>query len=259
MRNLEKFDKNYFIEELKTKEIGKNIIHFENIDSTNIQAKRMIKKDITNGTLIIADQQSNGTGRFKRKWSSPRGGLWFTLILKPRILDTEMPKITIIAGASICNVLKTYNIDAKIKWPNDIYINEKKLCGILTEKKNEYVILGIGININNDLFDESINDIATSLKIEFNREFDMYSILKQILEEFENFYYKFIFSKDLRDVINICKNNSCVLGKKASLLNGHRKETVVCMDISKNGNLIVNDESGKIKEIFCGEISFKEL
>jgi BirA family biotin operon repressor/biotin-[acetyl-CoA-carboxylase] ligase len=157
---------------IKTSIIGKNIIHFNDIDSTNIKAKELAQKNIEDGSIIIAEKQTLSSGRFNRKWVSPSGGLWFTLILRPTIPPTEAPKITQIAAASIYKTLMAFNINTTIKWPNDILLNDKKLCGILAEMKCDmdsvhYLILGIGMNINIDEidFDESIKATATSLKI----------------------------------------------------------------------------------------------
>ena len=137
---------------LNTSIIGKNIIHFDDIDSTNIKAKELAQKDIEDGSIIISEKQTLGSGRFNRKWFSPLGGLWFTLVLRPNIPPTEAPKITQIAAASIYKTLRDFNINTTIKWPNDILLNDKKLCGILAEMKCDmdrvhYLILGIGISV----------------------------------------------------------------------------------------------------------------
>lgn len=259
MSDLEKFDKDKFIDNLKTHNIGKEIIHFDTIDSTNVEAKRLIKDNLKHGTLIIADKQSSGSGRFRRKWDSPCGGLWFTIMLKPNLKITEVPKITIVAGAAIYKALNKINIKTKIKWPNDIYLNEKKLCGILTEKKEEYIILGIGININIEEkdMDCNIKNSATSLKREYKKDFNKYEILINILYEFETLYNKFVIYNDLSEVIEICRNNSCLIGKKANLIIGNNKEEILCKGISDNGNLLAEDLSGFKKEIYSGEITFK--
>ena len=183
---------------IKTSIIGKNIIHFDDIDSTNIKAKELAQKNIEDGSIIIAEKQTLGSGRFNRKWVSPNGGLWFTLVLRPTIPPTEAPKITQIAAASIYKTLMDFNINTTIKWPNDILLNNKKLCGILAEMKCDmdsvhYLTLGIGmnININESDFDESIKSTATSLKIQYNKQFERSEILAGFLNHFETLYNKF--------------------------------------------------------------------
>lgn len=257
MRNLERLNKDEVLSKLKTKTIGQNIIHFDLINSTNKQAKKLIQEDCKLGTIIIAEEQSMGCGRFERVWNSPKGGLWFSIILKPEIILKDAPKITIIMAASIHKTLESYNIQTEIKWPNDILINKKKICGILAEMKTGYVILGVGININVVEMDSSIRSTATSLKIEFNKEFSREDILAEILNNFERLYNKFVYFNDFAEVISICKNNSSVIGERGILIRGNEKEEVICLDVLDNGNLLVKNGIRE-EEIVSGEISFKK-
>lgn len=251
---------------IKTSIIGKNIIHFDDIDSTNIKAKELAQNNIENGSIIIAEKQTFGSGRFNRKWVSPIGGLWFSLVLRPTIPPTEAPKITQIAAASIYKTLSDLNITSTIKWPNDILLNDKKLCGILAEMKCDmdsvhYLVLGIGMNINIDEsdFDESIKPIATSLKIEFNRNFERSKILASFLNHFEILYNNFLNNLDLSETISICKSHSNIFGKQARLITYNSEEIVTCISLSEAGDLIVKDSLGNEKAVLTGEISFNGL
>lgn len=251
---------------IKTSILGKNIIYFDDIDSTNIKGKELAQKDIEDGSLIIAEKQTLGNGRFNRKWVSPSGGLWFSLVLRPNIPPTEAPKITQIAAAAIYKTLSDFNIDTTIKWPNDIHITDKKLCGILAEMKCDmdqvhYLILGIGINVNIDEndFDESVKSIATSLKIQFNKPFNRNEILSKFLNHFETLYNKFLTDLDLSETISICRDHSNIFGKKAKLITYNKEEIVTCVSLSDNGDLIVKDSSGNEKAVLTGEISFKDV
>jgi len=251
---------------LKTSVLGKNIIHFDDIDSTNIKAKELAQKNIENGSIIIAEKQTLGNGRFNRKWVSPSGGLWFSLILRPTIPPTEAPKITQIAAASIYKTLSELNIMSTIKWPNDILLNDKKLCGILAEMKCDmdsvhYLVLGIGMNINIDEsdFDENIKSIATSLKIEFNKEFERREILAKFLNHFEILYNKFLNNLDLSETISICRSHSNIFGKQAKLISYNAEEIVTCISLSDAGDLIVKDSLGNEKAVLTGEISFNGM
>jgi len=251
---------------IKTSIIGKNIIHFDDIDSTNVKAKELAQNNIENGSIIIAEKQTLGSGRFNRKWVSPIGGLWFSLVLRPTIPPTEAPKITQIAAASIYKTLMDLNIISTIKWPNDILLNDKKLCGILAEMKCDmdsvhYLILGVGMNINiteND-FDESIKPTATSLKIEFNRNFERSKILSEFLNHFEILYNKFLNNLDLSETISICKSHSNIFGKQARLITYNSEEIVTCISLSDAGDLIVRDSLGNEKAVLTGEISFNGM
>ena len=251
---------------LKTSVIGRNIVHFDDIDSTNIKAKELAQKDIEDGSIIIAEKQTLGSGRFNRKWVSPKGGLWFTLVLRPNIPPNEAPKVTQIAAASVYKTLQDFNINATIKWPNDILLNDKKLCGILAEMKCDmdsvhYLVLGIGmnININESDFDEAVKPIATSLKIQYNREFKRSEILSLFLNHFENLYNKFINSLDLSETISICRDHSNIFGRKAKLITYNNEEIVTCISLSDTGDLIVRDSSGNEKSVLAGEISFNGM
>lgn len=248
---------------IKTSILGKNIIYFNDIDSTNIKGKELAQKDIEDGSLIIAERQTLGNGRFNRKWVSPSGGLWFSLVLRPNIPPTEAPKITQIAAASIYKTLIDLNINSTIKWPNDILVNDKKLCGILAEMKCDmdqvhYLILGIGINVNIDenAFDESVKSIATSLKIQFNKQFNRNKILANFLDHFETLYSKFLTDLDLSETISICRDHSNIFGKKAKLITYNKEEIVTCISLSDSGDLIVKDSLGNEKAVLTGEISF---
>ena len=251
---------------LNTSIIGKNIIHFDDIDSTNIKAKELAQKDIEDGSIIISEKQTLGSGRFNRKWFSPLGGLWFTLVLRPNIPPTEAPKITQIAAASIYKTLRDFNINTTIKWPNDILLNDKKLCGILAEMKCDmdrvhYLILGIGMNINIDenAFDESVKSIATSLKLEYNRQFERREILAGFLNHFETLYNKFVYNFDLSETISICREHSNIFGKQAKLITYNTEEIVTCISLSDGGDLIVKDSNGNKKSVLAGEISFNGM
>ena len=259
-------NKNEILPLLKTSTIGRNIIHFDEIDSTNIKAKELAQKDIEHGSIIIAEKQTLGSGRFSRRWISPSGGLWFSLVLRPVLPPTEAPKITQIAAASVYKALNDLNISTTIKWPNDILLNDKKLCGILAEMKCDmdsvhYLVLGIGmnININENDFDDSVKSIATSLKIQYNKDFKRSEILSSFLNNFEVLYNNFINKLDLSETISICRNHSNIFGQKAKLITYNNEEIVTCVCLSDNGDLIVRDSSGNEKAVITGEISFKEI
>ena len=159
---------------LKTRFIGREILYFDSIDSTNSYAKKMGEENIKDGTVIIADEQTSGRGRLGRQWMSPKGkGIWMTILLKPHIAPSEASKITLAAAYALCTALDKCGLDVRIKWPNDIVVNGKKLCGILTEMSADmdiikYIVVGIGLNANLDAhdFDSAIAATATSIKIE---------------------------------------------------------------------------------------------
>ena len=246
---------------LNTKFIGRNIIHFDTIDSTNNYAKS-IANDALDGTVIISEEQTGGRGRLGRSWNSKKyEGIWMSIILKPNILPSFAPFITLVAGASITKALRNLGIEATIKWPNDIILNGKKMCGILTELSAEierinYVVLGIGINVKTMDFPSDIKDIATSLYKE-GHDTSRCDLVKNILEEFEVNYNSYISENNKLKTLDICRKYSAIIGKSIYAIKNDLKEEVKCIDINENGDLVVEDNKGHIKQIISGEVSIR--
>lgn len=255
--------KDEILEKLETKFIGRNIQLYDSLESTNKTAKQLARSSSApDGTLIIAEEQKNGKGRFDRAWKSPKGGLWFSLILKPNIEPVYCPKLTQIAAATLVTILRKRNIEAFIKWPNDIYLNNKKICGILSEMKCDidridYVVVGVGINVNVDInsIDSSSLDKITSLKIEQNKDFDRTELLVEFLYLFEKLYLEVVEEHDFDNVVSICREYSILKNKKVYLITSQGKEEVTCIGITDNGELLVRDALGNEKQVYSGEIT----
>lgn len=246
---------------LNTDFIGKKIIYFDSIDSTNTYAKS-IGNESEDGTVIISEEQTNGRGRVGRLWHSKKyEGIWMSIILKPDINTIEAPFITLIVGASVVRALNKLGIESYIKWPNDLIINGKKICGILTELSAEvdkvnYVVAGIGINVKSMEFDDEISNVATSIYKE-GYKVTRVDIVKNILEEFESLYKDYIYNGKKESTLSICRDKSAVIGKKVYAIKGNDKDYVECLDINEEGNLLVKCENGEIREIISGEISIR--
>ena len=248
---------------LNTKFIGREIKHFQEIDSTNNFAKTL-DGSAPDGTVIVAENQTGGKGRLGRVWSSLKGGLYFTLFLTPKIDPMKSSKLTQVAAAALVKVLRDKNINAEIKWPNDIYLNGKKLTGILTEMKCEidcinYILIGIGINVNIDSseFNDEVKEKATSLFIEEGNKFNRTEILTSFLNIFENLYFDVIENDDFSDVVSLCRKYSMLIDKQAYWINGKNKVKVTCLGLNDNGELVVKTENGEEKSILSGEITFR--
>ena len=246
---------------LKTKFIGKNVLHFETIDSTNDYAKK-IGNELIDGSVIISEEQTKGKGRLGRVWESKAGeGIWMSIILKPNIIPNKAPFITLIAGASIVKALNILGVDAKIKWPNDITINNKKLSGILTELSAEiervnYIVVGIGMNVKDTDFEEELKDKATSLYKE-NYNVSRVDIVKEILCQFEKLYLDYIEKDDKKEVLDICRQYSAIINKEIYVIKNDQKELVDCIGINEEGNLIIKNKDGNLEEIMSGEVSIR--
>lgn len=246
---------------LKTEIIGKNIIHLESVDSTNDYLKK-IGNDVQEGTVVISEEQTKGKGRLGRNWQSKsKEGIWMSIILKPEIVPYKAPFITLIAGAAIVKALNGLQVPVKIKWPNDIIINNKKVSGILTELSAEiervnYVVVGIGMNVKNLYFDKELEEKATSLYKE-NYYLSRVELVSQIIYEFEKLYKNYIENNNKEETLRICKEYSAILNKDVYIIKDDKKELVKCIDISNDGNLIVRDSNDTIQEILSGEVSIR--
>lgn len=245
---------------LKTEMIGQNIIHFNTIESTNDYLKQ-VGNDVEEGTVVISEEQTKGKGRLGRVWDSKVGeGIWMSMVLKPNIMPYKAPFITLIAGASIIKALNNLGVQAQIKWPNDIIINNKKVCGILTELSAEierinYVVIGIGMNVKNEDFDSILENKATSLYKE-GYKLHRLDIVKEIFCQFELLYKKYL-EDDKEEVLKVCRDYSAVIDKDIYVIRNNEKELARCIDINEEGNLVVKSEDGEIKEIISGEVSIR--
>ena len=246
---------------LETKIMGNNIVHFETIDSTNDYAKK-VASQVSEGTVIISEEQTKGKGRMGRQWNSKsKEGIWMSIILKPKMIPQNAPFITLIAGASIAKALNDLGVETTIKWPNDIIINNKKIAGILTELSAEierinYIVLGIGINVKTMEFSQEISEIATSLYKE-GHKISRVDIVRNILEKFEKLYLKYINEGSKEETLNRCRDYSAIIGKDVYLIKGEEKELVRCLDMNQEGNLVVRTKDNIIKEIMSGEVSIR--
>lgn len=252
---------------LKTNSIGKTIVHFDSITSTNTKAKELALKGEKEGTVVIAEEQTAGRGRLGRSWISPKGkGIWMSILLRPNISPANAAKITQIGAASVCEGIREIGIDVKIKWPNDITANGKKVCGILTEMSGElntvnYIVIGIGINANIDLsdFPEELIETATSLKVVSGNGIDRKKLVSNILNKFEYLYKELVEENSISKSIKTCKESSAILGKEIRIISKNNEEIAKAIEITEEGELIVEKHDGQQKKIISGEISIRGL
>ena len=244
---------------LNTQIIGKKIFHFKIIDSTNQYIKKLVKDNIEEGTVVIADIQTRGRGRKNRKWSSPEGGLWFSILVYPNISPQHGMLITMASSIAVAQGINDITaLIPEIKWPNDLLINGKKVCGILTElefkrKQMIYAIVGIGINVNNPL-DEDLRDIATTLKQEVGNRVSKSELLKSILEKYDKNYNK-VISQDYNFIRDSWLSYSKIIGKRIQVKDNKIVETGFVSDIDDNGFLILNTNHGKVR-IMSGDVKY---
>jgi BirA family biotin operon repressor/biotin-[acetyl-CoA-carboxylase] ligase len=244
---------------LNTETIGKAIKYYDIVDSTNEIACKLASEGAEEGTVILAGMQKTGKGRLGREWVSLRGGVWFSIILRPNIKPSEAARVTMIGGIGVTRTLEKFGLNANIKWPNDVLIDGKKVCGILTEARtNEnkltYLVLGIGLNADFDLEDlpENIRGNATTLRHEMGNDLQTQELLPCILWEIDK-CYELLSSGNLAEIKEAWIKLSATLGKKVKILTS--KETVegIALDVDDSGALIVRTEAGDTQRILTGD------
>lgn len=243
---------------LNTEFIGRKLFIYDETDTTNDRAKA--NSDAPEGSVFIAEVQTHGKGSRGRGWVSPRGtGIWHTILLKPDISPLEVSQITLVAGLAVC---KAIGLNSMIKWPNDIVIGGKKVCGILTEMSAEmdmvnYVVCGIGINVNTESFDKEIEHRATSMYIESGVKYRRDEIIARLMNEFEYYYKKFL-NDGLNAILDEYKEYCVTIGRDVSVI--FKKETVTgkAVDVDENGALVVETANGIIR-VTSGEVSVRGI
>lgn len=242
---------------LQTKFFSQNIKYKKQIDSTNEEAKR--KSCENDGTLFIADIQTNGKGRQGRVWdSSAYDGILMSILLKPEMKAENIPLITLVAGAAICSVID----NTEIKWPNDIVTGGRKVCGILTEKTKDtdgkdVVICGIGINVNTRSFQTELKDKATSLYMETGRIFKREKIIADVMNEFEKLYILFL-EKGFGAIREYYCRNCVTLNKEVKIIYNNTELLGTAIDVDEKGQLVVNTKIGTIS-VNSGEVSVRGI
>lgn len=252
---------------LNTKVLGNEIIHLDSVDSTNNKAKQLAACGAIEGTIVISEEQTSGKGRLGRNWVSPKyKGIWMSMILRPDINPMNVAKVTQVAAAAVIEALKEMDIQAFIKWPNDIVINSKKICGVLTEMSGEinkvnYVVVGMGINANLEEqdFSQEIKNKASSLKVETREEINRKQLVANILNKFEKLYDELILEEKIDTSIKICRENSALIGKEVRIIERNKEVIATALDLSEDGKLVVQYKDGRIDEIISGEISVRGL
>ncbi len=248
---------------LPTKTLRGPIYHYDTAVSTNDLAKKLGVQGAPEGTLVVAETQSGGRGRLGRSWHSPPGlGLYASLLLRPPLPPSELPLITLSTAVSVVRTLsRAVGLTPGIKWPNDLILKGKKLGGILTEMETEsdqirYLIVGLGLNINNPDFPAELAGTATSLLLEEGRAFTRVPLLKTWLEEFENLYLRFL-SRGFPEILAEWKEHSVTLGKYVAVRQGSRHLEGLALEVGPDGALLLETALGEVMKVTSGEITLE--
>lgn len=248
---------------LNEKEINYDkLIYLEEVDSTNEECKRYANKGCESGLFVVCDRQTAGKGRLGRSWVADKNvGLYMSMVLRPEIMPVEAPQMTLIAGIVIRRIInRLTGLKAEIKWPNDIIVNGKKLVGILTEmsaemEKVNYIVLGIGINVNMEKFEGELRNKATSLYIETGKRFKRSDIINEFLKEFKPCYELFCekgFEPFTREYNENCAN----VNKAVKTVGGRNEICGIAKGVNEKGELMILSED-KLVPVFAGEVSLR--
>ena len=249
-----------------TRWAGQEIVCFTETDSTNVRARKLGENGAAHGTLVVAEQQTAGRGRRGRGWESPAGSsIYMSLLLRPEFLPNKAPMLTIVMAYSVATALREQTgLDFRIKWPNDIVLNGKKVVGILTEMSTEieyinHVVIGVGINVNTEAFPEEICATATSIRRESGKTWRRAELIAAILRQFEVQYERFVKEEDLAylreayDAILVnCNREVRILVEK----DGYR---ALALGIDDQGELLVRKEDGTVTSVYAGEVSVRGI
>ena len=254
---------------LKTKWAASDLVYYDETDSTNIRIRRLADEDAKNGTLAVADMQTAGRGRRGRSWSSQSGTtISMSILLRPDIMPQVAPMINLVMGLAVAKAIEEETkLEALIKWPNDVVVGGKKVCGILTEMDMEAdyircVITGVGINANQDseeCFDEDYRDHATSLRIQCGHVINRASLIANCMLFFEQYYELFLKTNDLSALKKEYEEHLVNKNKCVKVLDPKGEYEGEAQGITDNGELIVKREDGVNINVYAGEVSVRGL
>lgn len=251
---------------MHTEWVAKEVLYFDTIDSTNTKAQELAEKGYPSGTLVVADKQESGKGRRGRSWVSPSGtGIFMTLMIKPDINPNNASMLTLVAALAVAKAITSVTgEEAMIKWPNDIVVNSKKVCGILTEMNAQFdyinhIVVGIGINVHNESFPEEISQMASSLMIEAGgKRFHRAQIIAETMSYFEQYYDTFLKTQDLSALVREYDELLVNRNKSVRILDPKEPFDGKAMGITPKGELIVDTwESRKL--VSSGEVSVRGI
>lgn len=270
-----------------TKWAGRNISYKRETGSTNIDCKQLAEEGALHGTLAVAETQVSGRGRRGRGWRSPMGeSIYMSLICRPNFSPERAPMLTLVMGISVAEAVERYTgLPAKIKWPNDVVVNGRKICGILTEmemgletKEIQYLVIGVGINVNNGFtamremgdtekaretaFPEGLWQVATSLFLESGekeKKIFRAPLVQYVMEDFEKNYELFLRTLDLSMLRERYNGYLVNRDKAVKVMDPKGDYTGTAREIDDAGDLLVEMENGEVKKVYSGEVSVRGI
>jgi BirA family transcriptional regulator, biotin operon repressor / biotin---[acetyl-CoA-carboxylase] ligase len=259
-------DENALKERLQGKRIGRTVYYYPEIDSTNSAAFSLGHAHAEEGTVVIADSQLQGRGRLRRPWQSPPGSnLYTSILLKPPIEPAVAPQLTLLAGVAVADLLSTYCPGAvRLKWPNDVQIDGKKVCGILTEMRTsghgiDYIVVGIGINVNirRTDFDEAFRDLATSLREETGRVLSRLDLAAGLYEHFEACYARYL-AEGFGPLKECWLEYARIFGEQIEVIFRDELQAGEVVGLEDSGALLLRGNDGKEMRVLAGDATVKK-
>ncbi len=263
---LEAFGREALEAAIDTKWAGKHICYFKELDSTNARAKQEADNGAAEGTLVVTDMQTAGRGRRGRSWNSPAGvNLYFTLILKPVYQPDKAAMVTLVMALAVAEGISlTCGMEAEIKWPNDVVVNGKKVCGILTEMNVEHgqiqcVAVGVGVNVGLQEFPPEIADKAASLEAECGKPVSRAALAANILKAFEKYYESFLQELSLSCIRDKYNRRLVNRDREVRVLDPQGEFQGIARGINEFGELLVERDDGSVTIVFAGEVSVRGI
>jgi len=250
---------------LETQTLGQTAHFFRELPSTNDMAKELACIGAREGTVIVAETQTRGKGRLGREWISPVGGLWFSVILRPRVSPEHSPKLTLLAAVTVAKTLAAlYHLRVQVKWPNDVLIDGKKVCGILTEastkdKRLNFVVVGFGINVDFPLgkLPAYLHDSTTTLRKELDKDVNIETVFHSVLEQLEHYYL--IFKEgNFETVLAEWRRFAKFLGSYVYVISINEKIEGWAIDVDNYGALIIKLKDQTIRKIVAGDVTLRK-
>ena len=248
---------------LETSWAAHPVVYEEELESTNQTVKALAEQGAGHGTLVVAERQVSGRGRRGRPWHSPKGsGIWMSILLRPKIHPMSASMLTLVAAMAVYDAISSRVEGCAIKWPNDIVVDGRKICGILTEMSSEldaihYVVIGIGINVNTDDFPEDIASVAASMHVVTGAYYKRAQIIADVWKAFETYYDMFLQTENLSHMVALYNDRLVNMGRKVYIEERGEQYEGIARGIDAEGALLVEKADGTRVSVISGEVSVR--
>lgn len=252
--------------QIRTKWAGKNIKFFQTVGSTNNEAGRLAENGAPEGTLVLAEEQNKGKGRRGRAWVTPAGSaIAMSMVVRPQVEPSHASMVTLVMGMAVASACREFcGVDAGIKWPNDVVVDGKKICGILTEMSSQidyinYLVIGTGINTNVKNFPPELQNTAASLHQIMGVKPNRAGLIAACMEKFEQYYESFLKTQDMSLLRDEYNKLLVGIGGAVRVLSPGSEYNGISEGINTSGELMVRREDGTVEHVYAGEVSVRGI